>query len=293
MESIRDENETLRDEISDEIRQAIRQEVTHLLSGASSTSMQSRTATPASTGCRSTPEITSNSSETPSLPSGSRSNRTLSFEQFYRMRESQRQAGCKPAKKKKRGSPSTSSVAKKPTNVQIKVGITSQSDGTIKSRRGKTHVINVNSSANTQQIIQKAVEKHSSFDQSFDGTVAYVLLYPDYREVRNIPGTTHPFVLSEYKQAIGKDYNRLTFYLIPLDDVLENSDDSDKELSTARPGTSSDIRNYGFNPICPAEEKPNEVDNSNHAVIDVHDDNGSLQTLQVSGEVTQYLKSPH
>ena len=55
-----------------------------------------------------------------------------------------------------------------------------QADGTIKTRRGKTHVITVNSSASKEEIIQKAVEKHSSFDQSFDDTLAYVLLYPDY-----------------------------------------------------------------------------------------------------------------
>ena len=56
-----------------------------------------------------------------------------------------------------------------------------------------------------------------------------MLLYPDYREVRYIPGTTKSFVLSEYKQAIAKDYKRLTFNLVPLDYVVDNSDESDQE----------------------------------------------------------------
>ena len=56
-----------------------------------------------------------------------------------------------------------------------------------------------------------------------------MLLYPDYREVRCIPGTTKPFVLSEYKQAIAKDYKRLTFNLVPLDYGVDNSDESNQE----------------------------------------------------------------
>ena len=229
--------------IRDEIREAIREEVTRLFSGTSpscSTSEEPRR------------QCNGESSSTPSCSrSGSNPNRTLSFEDFYKMRESQRQAGCKPAKKKKRLSPSTS-TPQKPTNVEIKVGIASQSDGTIKTRRGKTHVITVNSSASKEQIVQKAVEKHSSFDQSFDDTVAYVLLYPDYQEVRCIPGTTKPFVLSEYKQALAKDYKRLTFYLVQLDEVVDNSDESDQESQKATP-VSADIRNFGFNPIPPVE----------------------------------------
>ena len=36
-----------------------------------------------------------------------------------------------------------------------------------------------------------------------------------------IPGTNETFVLSFYKKAIVKDYKRLTFYLIPFDEVQE------------------------------------------------------------------------
>ena len=65
------------------------------------------------------------------------------------MRESQRQKGFKPpSKKKKKGSSNTASAPKKDINVEIKVGIVAQTDGVIKLRRGKTHVIAVNSSVN-------------------------------------------------------------------------------------------------------------------------------------------------
>ena len=77
------------------------------------------------------------------------SNCILSFEEFYKMRESQRQKGFKPpSKKKKKGSSNTASAPKKDINVEIKVGIVAQTDGVIKLRRGKTHVIAVNSSVN-------------------------------------------------------------------------------------------------------------------------------------------------
>ena len=86
-----------------------------------------------------------------------------------------------------------------------------------------------------------------------------MLLYPDYRDVRCTPGTTKPFVLSEYKQAIAKDYKRLTFFLVPLDEVVDNSDESDQESQKATP-VSADIRNFGFNPIPPVEVATINID---------------------------------
>ena len=37
-----------------------------------------------------------------------------------------------------------------------------------------------------------------------------------------VPGTKETFVLSLYKNAIGKDYKQLKFYLIPLDEFQES-----------------------------------------------------------------------
>ena len=83
------------------------------------------------------------------------------------------------------------------------------------------------SNADKGDITRKAIAKHSSFDQTFDGTVPYVLLFPDFSEVNFVPGTKEPFVLSSYKQAISKDYKRLTFFLIPFDEFVNRSDDTD------------------------------------------------------------------
>jgi hypothetical protein len=57
---------------------------------------------------------------------------TVSFQEFYRMRESERQGGCTPpkAKKKKKTATTTTTSAPKKTNVEIKVGLAIQTDGT-------------------------------------------------------------------------------------------------------------------------------------------------------------------
>ena len=54
--------------------------------------------------------------------------------------------------------------------MKVKVSIASVADGVFKAWRGKTHCIPVKSSADKEEITQKAVEKHSSFDQTFDGS---------------------------------------------------------------------------------------------------------------------------
>ena len=74
-------------------------------------------------------------------------------------------------------------------------------------------------------------EKLLLFDQTFDGTTPYVLLFPDFSEVNFVPGTKYTFVLSSYKQAISKDYKRLTFFLIPSDEFADRNDDSDDTLT--------------------------------------------------------------
>lgn len=37
----------------------------------------------------------------------------------------------------------------------------------------------------------------------------YVLLYPDSSQIKNIPGTDTPFPIGQYKEAIGKAYQRI------------------------------------------------------------------------------------
>jgi len=109
------------------------------------------------------------------------------------------------------------------------VGIASLVDGVFKSRRSNMHSIIVKSNAEKGEITPEAIAKHSSFHQTFDGTIGipYVFLFPDFWGVDLVHGTNDPFLLSSYKQAIGKDYKRLTFCLIPSDEFENRNDDSD------------------------------------------------------------------
>lgn len=176
---------------------------------------------------------------------GTSRKKTLSFEEFYKEREAERQKGFQPAKRKKKEPSSTSksgtNASKKVTDVEIKVGLATWNDDAFKSRRGKTHTVKVKSNAVLEDVIAEAVRKHASFDQSFDNIPPYVLLYPDFREVFFIPGTSDVFTLSAYKEAIGKEYKRLTFYLVQRDEFNEKFDESSNssEPESKKPAVSS------------------------------------------------------
>lgn len=77
--------------------------------------------------------------------------------------------------------------------------------------------------------MQKTKAKYASLDQTFDETLRYSLLYPNFREVVNVPGTNNKFQLSAYKQAIGKEFKQLTFYLIPDDGFIDKWNESDSK----------------------------------------------------------------
>jgi hypothetical protein len=50
------------------------------------------------------------------------------------------------------------------------------------------------------------------------GDFECVLLYPDFDLVNTIPGTSQPFTVEGYKEAIGRPYNRVNLYLCKLCD---------------------------------------------------------------------------
>lgn len=122
--------------------------------------------------------------------------RTLTFEEFYKARETARKSDFQPKKKMQ---DAKSSVRE----VEVKVSLA--------YRRGKLQLIN----AGKEELLKKAMEKHAQFDQTFEESLLYTLLYPDFSHVQLIPGTNEAFSKQGYKKASGKDYKRLTFYLTP------------------------------------------------------------------------------
>lgn len=88
--------------------------------------------------------------------------------------------------------------------------------------RGKNLPLHVDPQWSSEQLLPAAVKKQKDFNQDMeDGE--YVLLYPDGSQIKNIPGTDTPFTTGQYKEAIGKAYQRITLYISTLEDLLSKS----------------------------------------------------------------------
>ncbi len=82
--------------------------------------------------------------------------------------------------------------------------------GSLKPMRGKSLPIDIQPHWSSEQLLTAAVKKQKYFNQGMEDC-AHVLLYPDAKEVTNIPGTDTPFTVQKYKEAIGKSYQRIKF----------------------------------------------------------------------------------
>ena len=128
---------------------------------------------------------------------------------------------------------------KQPTEVKINVGIMVMKDGKLSVKRGATLPLTVAPSAGPQQLLTKAIEKHSRFNNNLINRLrSYRLLYADVKEVTTIPGSQEPFTLQRYKEEIDKPYSRITFFLCWSNDYLASTigndgenDSSDDELT--------------------------------------------------------------
>ena len=84
---------------------------------------------------------------------------TLTFPDFYRIREASRREDFKPTKKQKRGNEAleTGAKTKQPKEVEIKVGLAYVNDGVFKARRNKTNVLKVKNDIERDELIEKAI----------------------------------------------------------------------------------------------------------------------------------------
>ncbi|KAK1904309.1 G2/M phase-specific E3 ubiquitin-protein ligase [Dissostichus eleginoides] len=81
--------------------------------------------------------------------------------------------------------------------------------------------------------LQRAAEqKMKTFDRNVHGG-PYVLLYPDGTKITNIPGTEVPFTLNEYKEAVGKAYQRITLYICTAEDFFTSSQETSSESNSS------------------------------------------------------------
>ena len=115
-----------------EIQAAVREEVSRVMNSTATRTWTNSTST-LSTGATATENSRNSSNSAPSSIQQNSSERTLSFEEFYALREEERQEGFKSPKKRKKKTPSSKEpVAAKVVEVEVKVGIASLADGVFK-----------------------------------------------------------------------------------------------------------------------------------------------------------------
>lgn len=95
---------------------------------------------------------------------------------------------------------------------QVKVGLMVPHGTGLKPFRGKTLPLSSHADVKAPDLLKQAVQKMKEFHREMvDGP--YILLYPDFSEVVDVPGSGRPFSMAEYKKKVGKPYCRITFFI--------------------------------------------------------------------------------
>jgi hypothetical protein len=114
--------------------------------------------------------------------------KTLSFRDFMRQKEHDRQSRFEP--KSKKSKPNSSKGKEKECDVNISIGYMKvDNDGNLKRCRGKTLPIRVSPGAGRSEILDKAVRKHANHDKNVVGELEHVLMNGDGNEITTLPGT--------------------------------------------------------------------------------------------------------
>ena len=80
-----------------------------------------------------------------------------------------------------------------------------------------TESVRVKESSLSKDIIDASVLQHRNFSNNREAFKyeLFKLLYSNGTEVKNLPHTDQPFVLSDYKEASGKSYGNIKFDITP------------------------------------------------------------------------------
>ncbi|KAF3842605.1 hypothetical protein F7725_024556 [Dissostichus mawsoni] len=145
------------------------------------------------------------------------------FQTFRSVKEKERRA-C--FKKKKTPSKDNLKV------VKISVGLMGLKDGVLETVRGTVPPLLMRPESDADELQRAAEQKMKTFDRNVHGG-PYVLLYPDGTKITNIPGTEVPFTLNEYKEAVGKAYQRITLYICTAEDFFTSSQETSSESNSS------------------------------------------------------------
>ena len=155
---------------------------------------------------------------------GSRSEASglLTFAQFRARKEEDRSKHFRKNPKKKMKLDNKGTVD---CQVKINIGVMIMKDGRLSIKRGYSLPLSVTPDVTSEDLLAKAVEKHSRFHKDVvesNNRELYQLLYADKSTVSTLPGCDEPFTLKRYKEEIDKPYSRITFYLCPSSDYFDS-----------------------------------------------------------------------
>ena len=118
----------------------------------------------------------------------------MSLEIFRSSKEKQRQNFFKSLKNKPYQQRTLLKTSPYNKIVTITVGLVERDDtGDLKYIWGKRLPVKVSDKCSAAELKEAPIEKHSKYDQEVCALEDYVLLYPDFKEVFYLPGSSHLF----------------------------------------------------------------------------------------------------
>lgn len=119
--------------------------------------------------------------------------KAMSLNSYMKAKSSERQSGSDFRSKKKVNKEDNKEVI-------INIGLKELCEAGLKTIRGKRLPLRVPQSATYAIVLQKAVEKWSAFDKTFDGSKTFVLLYEDETNAQFMPGKLFSFKYQSHKK---------------------------------------------------------------------------------------------
>lgn len=145
----------------------------------------------------------------------------LSFKEFKTKKENERALHFRQPTKRK-GKRKLAECDDTNTTVKVGVGIMLFDGQVLKRQRGSNWDININKTANSQELLKASLHKHKAHSKNLINPNAnYVLLYSDGTKVEKLKECDEDFVLHKYKAECGKQYHRISFFLCSERDFSE------------------------------------------------------------------------
>ena len=92
-------------------------------------------------------------------------------------------------------------------------GIAHLVKGEIKEKRSTLMPVEVPKSASKVIVWHTAIDKHMAHNYNLPCTEEWQLVYPDFQQVDNIPGTNDFFTVEKYNKSNGKTYAQVNLFL--------------------------------------------------------------------------------